>query len=131
MRTGTCKYGTTCKFNHPHPSSSVSGVPLSMSNSPNFPGTGVGSAFPAAQLYHPGFNQLWPIPPARLPLMPSPRSSGQPSFSPMVLPGAPQNLMHLPSPGWNTYQVTYFAVLVFRSSPLYVRSLRTSDHMSK
>ncbi|KAH7387803.1 hypothetical protein KP509_16G041800 [Ceratopteris richardii] len=79
MRTGSCKFGSTCKFNHPPPMMSLPGSSM-------FPGplTGTGNA---PQLYP------WPMP--RPVYLQSPRLTG-PSIAPMVLPPSPVSVPHWP-----------------------------------
>jgi hypothetical protein len=89
MRTGSCKYGVTCKFHHPPPT-----VALPMSSSIYAGGT----SMPAPQPYA-GALPTWSL--ARPPYISSPRLQGPSSYGAMLLPA--QGIVSMP--GWSTYQV--------------------------
>jgi hypothetical protein len=95
MRTGSCKYGVTCKFHHPQPATVGALVSVPQYGSG---GGGPSSAGAQAQAYPAGVPQ-WPM--ARSPYLP-PRLQGPSSYGP-VMP-LPQGIMSMP--GWNTYQVS-------------------------
>lgn len=101
IRTGTCKFGTSCKFNHPQPVGAATGL-ISMPGSSTFRGGETRSPISSTQVYPVGYNPSWQVAAAGPPLIPSPPTPGQASFSPMVLP-ALQSFVQFP-PGWNMYQ---------------------------
>lgn len=90
MRTGTCKYEVTCKFNHPQPV-------VSMQGSSMFLTMPSGSAS-SPQLY-PANLPAWPM--ARLPYLPSPSIAGPSNFAPVVIP-SPPGVVSVQT--WNPYQ---------------------------
>ncbi|KAK9141377.1 hypothetical protein Scep_011058 [Stephania cephalantha] len=90
LRTGQCKFGTTCKFHHPQPSSTM----ISMRGSPVYPP--VQSPTTPGQQTYPGGVPNWAL--SRASFIPSPRWQGHSSYAQLILP---QGVM--PVPGWNAY----------------------------
>ncbi|KAG2693886.1 hypothetical protein I3843_08G111700 [Carya illinoinensis] len=88
LRTGQCKFGSTCKFHHPQPTNmmvSLSGSPVySAMQSPTTPG----------QQSYPGGITNW----SRASFIPSPRWQGPSSYTPLLLH---QGVLSVP--GWNAY----------------------------
>ncbi len=109
MRTGSCKYGVTCKFHHPQPA--AMGALVSMSGSSLY-------ATPATQSSstpqpHPAGPPSWPIA-ARAPYLQVPST-----FAPVIVPPL-QGVVSMT--GWNTYQVSLLILHkdVKSCPPIYV-----------
>lgn len=85
LRTGHCKFGSTCKFHHPQPANMM----VSLRGSAVYPP--VQSPTNAGQLSYP-----------RASFIPSPRWQGPSSYAPMLLP---QGMVSVP--GWSAYSVTF------------------------
>eukprot|EP00249_Psilotum_nudum_P023415 c28863_g3_i1 orf=1270-2199(+) len=96
MRTCTCKFGVSCRFNHPEPA--AVGTLVSMPGSSLFPGAGPSGSIPAPQPYPIGL-PAWPI--ARAPYLSGPGIQGPSNFTPMFLP-SPRSAVSMP--GWTTFQ---------------------------
>ncbi|GMP67948.1 hypothetical protein CsSME_00027741 [Camellia sinensis var. sinensis] len=90
LRTGQCKFGSTCKFHHPPPSNMM----VSLRGSPVYPSAH--SPTTADQQSYPGGIANWPL--SRASFIPSPRWQGPSSYGPMILP---QGVVSVP--GWNAY----------------------------
>ncbi|KAH9670796.1 zinc finger CCCH domain-containing protein 63 [Citrus sinensis] len=88
LRTGQCKFGSTCKFHHPQPNNMM----VSLRGSPVYP-TVQSPTTPSQQSYAGGITN-W----SRASFIPSPRWQGPSSYAPMLLP---QGMVSVP--GWNTY----------------------------
>eukprot|EP00252_Welwitschia_mirabilis_P001139 TRINITY_DN11074_c0_g1_i2.p1 TRINITY_DN11074_c0_g1~~TRINITY_DN11074_c0_g1_i2.p1 ORF type:complete len:335 (-),score=76.91 TRINITY_DN11074_c0_g1_i2:374-1378(-) len=89
MRTGSCKYGISCKFHHPEPTT-AGVVPASNYGVAGSPATPVSS-------YPPGV-MSWPL--TRSPYVPSPRIQGSPGYFSVYFP--PQGMM--PMSTWHSLQ---------------------------
>ena len=96
MQTGSCKFGATCKFNHPQPTA-VKGLATVVGSSV-YPS----NVSPEATLTHPFPSgiQSWSL--ARPQYMPRPRFQSPSNFTPLIVQ-PPQNMLSVP--GWNPYQV--------------------------
>lgn len=97
MRTGSCKYGSNCRFHHPEPTTVGGGDP----------GYGNGESHPSNH-----------VPASTVPSWSSPRAYNDSSpYSPVIFPAshtaAPPNPDWNPSsnPEWNGYQVIHFYIL--------------------
>ncbi|KAM0007326.1 putative transcription factor C3H family [Helianthus debilis subsp. tardiflorus] len=89
LRTGQCKFGSTCKFHHPQPSNMI----VSYRGSPAYP-TVQSPTRPGQQSY-PGGLTNWSL--SRAPFV-SPRWQAPSSYVPMILP---QGVVSVP--GWSAY----------------------------
>lgn len=89
LRTGQCKFGSTCKFHHPQPTNMM----VSLRGSPVYPS--VQSPTTPAQQSYPGVTS-W----SRASFIPSPRWQGPSSYTPLIVP---QGMVSIP--GWNAYSV--------------------------
>lgn len=96
LRTGQCKFGSTCKFHHPQPTNMM----VSLSGSPVYP-TMQSPTTPGQQSY-PGGISNW----SRASFIPSPRWQGPSSYTPLLLP---QGVLSVP--GWNAYSVSFLLSL--------------------
>lgn len=96
LRTGQCKFGSTCKFHHPQPNNMM----VSLRGSPVYP-TVQSPTTPSQQSYAGGITN-W----SRASFIPSPRWQGPSSYAPMLLP---QGMVSVP--GWNTYSVRFLCSL--------------------
>ncbi|KAH9670798.1 zinc finger CCCH domain-containing protein 63 [Citrus sinensis] len=76
LRTGQCKFGSTCKFHHPQPNNMM----VSLRGSPVYP-TVQSPTTPSQQSYAGGITN-W----SRASFIPSPRWQGPSSYAPMLLP---------------------------------------------
>ncbi|XP_028101421.1 zinc finger CCCH domain-containing protein ZFN-like isoform X3 [Camellia sinensis] len=85
LRTGQCKFGSTCKFHHPQPSNMM----VSLRGSPVYPT--VHSPTTPGQQSYPGGITNWPL--SRASFIPSPRWQGPSSYAPLILP---QGVMSVP-----------------------------------
>lgn len=94
IRTGQCKFGSTCKFHHPQPTNMM----VSLSGSPVYP-TVQSPTTPGQQSY-PGGVTNW----SRASFIPSPRWQGPSSYAPLILPPGVVSV-----PGWNAYSVSISA----------------------
>jgi hypothetical protein len=101
MQTGLCKFGATCKFNHPQPTQ-IKGLvtmPRSMAYPSNSPlGT------PSTHLFQTGM-QSWSLA-SRPQFMPRPRFR---TFTPLIVQ-QPQTMVAIT--GWNPYQVSRLSILM-------------------
>lgn len=89
MRSGSCKYGPSCRFNHPDPTAVGDGdAPTSYGNDGPLP------------LQHPPQPNIPNMPSWSAPRPPEPTAT---SFVPMMYPPT-QNMPPL-RPDWNGYQV--------------------------
>lgn len=95
LRTGQCKFGSTCKFHHPQPTNMM----VSLSGSPVYP-TIQSPTTPTQQSY-PGGIANW----SRASFIASPRWQGPSSYAPLLLP---QGVLSVP--GWNAYSVSFYPV---------------------
>lgn len=85
MRTGSCKYGANCRFNHPDPTAAGAYEPPS--------GYGNGGSVPLQ-----GASQ------SNMPSWSSPRALNEPTpFVPIMF--SPTHVVPTPNPEWNGYQV--------------------------
>ena len=109
LKTGQCKFGSTCKFHHPQPSNMM----VSLRGSPVYPS--VHSPTTPGQQSYPGGITNWPL--SRASFIPSPRWQSPSSYSPLILP---QGVLSVP--GWNAYSVS-FSFLVFRNAVMIMRLL--------
>lgn len=98
MRTGTCKYGVACKFDHPQPSST--GTVLPVPGPAAYGSTGL-AIVPASDLAYTGGLPAWSL--ARATYFSGPRSQGTQTYMPMVFSPS-QGIA--PAQGWNTYVVS-------------------------
>lgn len=89
LRTGQCKFGSTCKFHHPPPSN----MTVSLRGSTVYP-PAHSPTTPGQQSYLGGIN--WPL--SRPSFLPSPRWEGPSSYASLILP---QGVVSVP--GWNAY----------------------------
>ena len=95
MRTGSCKFGVSCKFHHPQPAPSGAGLPVNgPMGSSNLPPSGVPYA---------GGLPTWPL--SRAPYVSGPRLQGSQSYMP-VLVSPSQSI--IPAHGWSTYMVSKY-----------------------
>lgn len=92
LRTGQCKFATTCKFHHPPPTNMM----VSLSGSPVYP-TVQSPTTPGQQSY-PGGVTNW----SRASFIPSPRWQGPSSYAPVIVP---QGVVSVP--GWSAYSVSF------------------------
>jgi Zinc finger C-x8-C-x5-C-x3-H type (and similar) len=92
LRTGQCKFGGTCKFHHPQPSSNAM---ISLRG-----GT-------SSSIYSPQAVTS-PVYAARASFITSPRWQGPSSYAQVILP---QGLVQVP--GWNPYPVSLFHLVLF------------------
>ena len=91
VRTGQCKFGSTCKFHHPLPYNSFGSSSVYPAvQSPTTPG----------QQSYPGGLTNWSL--SRASIIHSPRWQGPSSYAPLILP---QGMVSVP--GWNAYMVSY------------------------
>lgn len=97
LRTGQCKFGSTCKFHHPQPNNMM----VSMRGSPVY--TTVPSPTAPGQQSYPGGITNW----SRASFIPSPRWQGPSSYPPLILP---QGVVSVP--GWNAYSVSFSAPFI-------------------
>lgn len=93
LRTGQCKFGSTCKFHHPPPSN----MTVSLRGSTVYP-PAHSPTTPGQQSYLGGIN--WPL--SRPSFLPSPRWEGPSSYASLILP---QGVVSVP--GWNAYSVSF------------------------
>jgi hypothetical protein len=109
MRTGSCKYGVTCKFHHPQPA--AMGALVSMSGSSLY-ATPATQSSSTPQPYPAGLPS-WPIA-ARAPYLQVPST-----FAPVLVPPL-QGVVSMT--GWNTYQVSMLILHkdVRSCPPIYV-----------
>ena len=97
MQTGLCKFGATCKFNHPQPTQMKALV--SNSGSPGYPSnSSLGAA--STHLIPTGLQSCSLAKPQ---YMPRPRFQSPPNFTTLI-GQQPRNMVVIP-PTWNTYQV--------------------------
>ena len=94
LRTGQCKFGSTCKFHHPQPSNMM----VSLRGSPVYPSI-PSPTTPGQQSYAGGITN-WPL--SRTSFIPSPRWQAPSSYPPLILP---QGVVSVP--GWNAYSVRF------------------------
>jgi len=97
MRTYTCKFGPTCKFNHPQPASIETALPAS---GPAAVGT-MGSILPSAGIPYVGALPAWSL--TRSSYLPSSRFPNPQAYMPLIFPPlqgsiGPQT--------WNDYMVS-------------------------
>jgi hypothetical protein len=92
LRTGQCKFGSTCKFHHPQPANVM--VPLR--GSPVYP-TVNSPTTPGQQSYPGGLATNW----SRASFITSPRWQAPSNYTPLILP---QGVVSVP--GWNAYSVS-------------------------
>lgn len=98
MRTGSCKFGVACKFNHPQPASLGTGIPVT---GPATYGSVGPAILPSSGLPYVGGFPTWSLP--RAPYITGPRLQGPPGYMPVVV--SPSQGI-LPTQGWNTYLVS-------------------------
>ncbi|KAG6737659.1 hypothetical protein POTOM_059187 [Populus tomentosa] len=96
LRTGQCKFGSTCKFHHPQPTNVM--VPLR--GSPVYP-TVNSPTTPGQQSYPGGLATNW----SRASFITSPRWQAPSNYTPLILP---QGVVSVP--GWNAYSVLVFVL---------------------
>lgn len=92
LRTGQCKFGSTCKFHHPQPNNMM----VSLRGSPVYP-TIHSPTTPGQQSSFAGGITNW----SRASYIPSPRWQGPSSYAPLLLP---QGVVSVP--GWSAYSVS-------------------------
>lgn len=93
MRTGSCKYGANCRFNHPDPTAAGGYEPPS--------GYGNGGSVPLQGPSQPN-----------IPSWSSPRALNEPApFVPIMFP--PAQGVPPPHPEWNGYQVSMSLLFIF------------------
>lgn len=96
MRTGSCKFGVACKFNHPQPAPFGTALPLT---GPSVFGSVGPAMLPSSGLpYAPGL-PAWSFP--KVQNSPDPHLQGPQSYMATLPPS--QGI--LPAQGWNTYMV--------------------------
>lgn len=93
LRTGQCKFGSTCKFHHPQPSNMM----VSYHGSPVYP-TVQSPTSPGQQSYQGVTN--WSL--SRASYI-SPRWQAPSNYTPMILP---QGMVSVP--GWSAYSVSFY-----------------------
>ena len=98
MRTGSCKFGVACKFNHPQPAALGAVYPVT---GPSAYGSTGSSVAPPSNLPLIGGLSTWPL--AR-PYLSSPRMQGLPAYMPVILPSSPGAMPV--QQGWSTYTVS-------------------------
>lgn len=102
LRTGQCKFGSTCKYHHPQPSSPVP----SLRSSPVYPAVH-SSTSPAQQTTYQGGLANWTL--SRASFIPSPRWQGPSNYAQLILP---QGVV--PVPSWNAaIAVSIIVALIF------------------
>lgn len=98
LRTGQCKFGSTCKFHHPQPLNMM----VSLQGSPVYPSL----HSPTASSPHSYLGGVTNWPGASF--IASPRWRGPSSYGPLLLP---QSMVSVPS--WNTFNVILYSVRGF------------------
>lgn len=106
MRTGSCKFGVACKFNHPQPTSLGTNLPPATGSSA-LGSIGL-SALPSSGLPYGGGLPTWSLP--RAPYISGPRLQGSQGYMPVFVSPSQGTI---PAPGWNTYMVGDFICLLF------------------
>ena len=101
MRTGSCKFGVACKFNHPQPAALGAVYPAT---GPSAYGSTGSSVAPPSNLPLIGGLSTWPL--AR-PYLSSPRMQGLPDYMPVIFPSSPGTMPM--QQGWSTYTVSYYS----------------------
>lgn len=99
IRTGSCKFGVACKFDHPQPGSAGTVVPVPVP--PAYGSTGLSIVPSSAGLPYDGGPQTWSLP--RPTYLSGPRAQGPQTYLPVVLSSS-QGIV--PAHGWNTYTVS-------------------------
>lgn len=94
LRTGQCKFGSTCKFHHPQPSNMM----VSYRGSPVYP---IGAATTPGQQSYAGGIANWPL--SRASFIPTSRWQGPSNYAPLILPQGVVSVQ-----GWNSYNVRFF-----------------------
>lgn len=102
MRTGLCKFGIACKFDHPQPS--LAETVLSVPGPLQYGSTGLSSVNSSGLPYASGF-PAWSLPGATY--ISGPPSQGPQTYMPVVL--SPSQGI-LPAQGWNTYVVSKYCL---------------------
>lgn len=100
LRTGSCKFGDTCKFHHPQPSNAVVSIRGS-SVYTTVPSPGI----PGQQPYSGGLTN-WPL--SRASFITGTRWQGPSSYAQLILP---QGMVQVP--GWNAYPVSLISFCIF------------------
>lgn len=104
MRTGRCKFGTACKFNHPQPTGHAAMLPVT-GPSP-YGSTGSPVATPSGLPLIAGLS-MWPL--SRLPYMSNQHMQGLP-YTSLVLPPT-QGAMPVQQ-GWNADTVSIYYLIL-------------------
>lgn len=113
LRTGQCKFGSTCKFHHPQPSNMM----VSYRGSPIYP---IGAATSPSQQSYPGGITSWPL--SRASFIPSPRWQGPSNYAPLILP---QGVLSVQ--GWNSYNVRFHIIIISSNTKIvYTRKWNCS-----
>lgn len=99
LRTGQCKFGSTCKFHHPQPSNMM----VSYRGSPIYP---IGAATTPGQQSYAGGIANWPL--SRASFIPTSRWQGPSNYAPLILP---QGVVSVH--GWNSYNVRFYLFVSF------------------
>ena len=97
MRTGSCKFAATCKFNHPEPAG-INAL-MTVTGSSAYP-SNVSAGAPSPHPFPTGVAS-WSLPRAQY--VPSSRFQRPSNFTPLIV--QPQNMVSVP--GWSPYQVSY------------------------
>lgn len=103
MKTGSCKYGVACKFNHPQPASRGSSFPVTGSSVYDYSGYMAPTSGPHVS----GGISQWHL--SRIPYMSNPTTQGLPAYVPLVLPPS-QGTIPVPQ-GWISYMVSSYIFL--------------------
>ncbi|KAI7756565.1 hypothetical protein M8C21_009875 [Ambrosia artemisiifolia] len=112
VNTGKCKFGVTCKFDHPQPAGMKPSPPPPPPPPPAMPPTmypNVQSPIISSQPYG-VLSSNWPI--ARAPLVPGPYLPG--TYGPMLVPPG-----MVPFPGWNPYQAPMHLAVAPNTQPIH------------
>lgn len=102
MKTGSCKYGYACKFNHPDPQPATTGATIPLTGSPayGYPSSVATTSAPPVM----GGLSSWSL--SSVPYMSSPHMHALPAYVPLVLPPT-QGTMTVQQ-GWSTYMVSSY-----------------------
>lgn len=101
MRTGTCKFGVACKFDHPQPASGAI-FPLALNGSSAY-GSPLSSVAPAPSMPFAGGIAAWPLSNGPS-YMSNPRMQCLPAYMPVIIPPTSGTIPG--QQGWTNYTVS-------------------------